>query len=140
MFGTRMAPGGSFDTANSSNDLEAVNAPGQWGTTPDQTERYIGIRVAAIPLPGDANDDGTVDINDLTIVLANLGQTGMAWYQGEFTGSGTVDINDLTIVLARFGYTYTASLAAVPEPCGLALTAMIAIAGLGLFCSRKLRA
>ena len=38
-------------------------------------------------LPGDANLDGTVDINDLTIVLANYGQTGMTWTQGEFTGA-----------------------------------------------------
>ena len=56
-------------------------------------------------LSGDANGDGRVDINDLTIVLANFGTTGMTWSQGEFTGSGTVDINDLTIVLANFGTT-----------------------------------
>ena len=36
--------------------------------------------------PGDANGDGQVDINDLTIVLSNFGKTGMAWGQGEFTG------------------------------------------------------
>ena len=53
-------------------------------------------------LPGDANLDGKVDINDLTIVLAHYGQTGMTWSQGEFTGDGTVDINDLTIVLAHY--------------------------------------
>ena len=34
-------------------------------------------------LPGDANEDGTVDINDLTIVLANYGKTGMAWATGD---------------------------------------------------------
>ena len=51
-------------------------------------------------LPGDANLDGKVDINDLTMVLAHYGQSGMTWAQGEFTGDGTVDINDLTIVLA----------------------------------------
>ena len=28
-------------------------------------------------LPGDANGDGKVDINDLTIVLAHFNQTGM---------------------------------------------------------------
>ena len=32
--------------------------------------------------PGDANGDGKVDINDLTIVLSNFGQTGCAWSQG----------------------------------------------------------
>ena len=36
--------------------------------------------------PGDANGDGRVDINDLTIVLSNFGQTGMAWSQGNFDG------------------------------------------------------
>ena len=39
----------------------------------------VGFRVASVPWgwrdPGDANNDGTVDINDLTIVLANFGTT-----------------------------------------------------------------
>jgi hypothetical protein len=75
--------------------------------------------------PGDANGDGKVDINDLTIVLTNFGQTGMTWSQGCMDGdpTGTVDINDLTIVLSNFGTTYTASsnIKAVPEPSTLAL-------------------
>ena len=54
-------------------------------------------------MPGDANLDDRVDINDLTVVLAHYGQAGMGWSQGEFTGSGRVDINDLTIVLAHYG-------------------------------------
>ena len=67
-------------------------------------------------LPGDANLDGKVDINDLTIVLAHYGQTGMAWTEGEFTGDGTVDINDLTIVLAHYNQSLgsSAGIAAVP--------------------------
>jgi probable HAF family extracellular repeat protein len=74
--------------------------------------------------PGDANGDGRVDINDLTIVLTNFGKSGMTWSQGDFIGDGTVDINDLTIVLANFGKTYAASaapMAAVPEPPSLLL-------------------
>ena len=60
-------------------------------------------------IPGDANLDHTVDINDLTIVLANYGRsTGMSWSTGEFTGDGTVDINDLTIVLANYGASFGA--------------------------------
>ena len=83
-------------------------------------------------LPGDANLDGRVDENDLTIVLANMGQTGAMWSQGGFTGSGTVDVNDLTIVVTNIGSTAGTSgagLAAVPEPGALALTAM-ALTGL----------
>jgi probable HAF family extracellular repeat protein len=77
-------------------------------------------------LPGDANGDGRVDVNDLTIVLAHFGRTGMGWAQGEFTGSGTVDINDLTVVLANFGESDDSSaggIAAVPEPGVIALFA-----------------
>ena len=77
-------------------------------------------------LDGDANWDGKVDINDLTIVLAHYDQTGQTWAQGEFTGDGTVDINDLTIVLAHYGQTAGASaggISAVPEPSTLLLTA-----------------
>ena len=57
-------------------------------------------------IPGDANLDGRVDINDLTIVLSHYGQTGMAWAQGEFVGDGSVDINDLTIVLAHYNLSF----------------------------------
>ena len=70
---------------------------------------YMPAVVLAHGLDGDANLDGTVDINDLTIVLANYGRTGMGWVQGEFTGDGTVDINDLTIVLAQYGQSLAAS-------------------------------
>ena len=78
-------------------------------------------------MPGDANMDGRVDINDLTIVLANYNQVGKTWSQGEFTGSGTVDINDLTIVLANYNQTVSAAAGggptAVPEPGALAILA-----------------
>jgi hypothetical protein len=88
-----------------------------------------GVETRALE-PGDANGDGKVDINDLTIVLANFGRTGMIWSQGEFTGDGTVDVNDLTIVLANFGKTYSAGVMAVPEPGTLVL---ISVGAIGLF-------
>ena len=53
-------------------------------------------------LPGDANEDGRININDLTIVLAHYGQSGTTWGTGDFNGDGTVNINDLTIVLAHY--------------------------------------
>jgi probable HAF family extracellular repeat protein len=85
---------------------------------------------------GDANLDGRVDINDLTIVLTNFGRTaGMSWATGDFVGDGKVDINDLSIVLANFGWNVSTSAAgasAVPEPSGLALLGVIAGGLLGV--------
>jgi hypothetical protein len=89
-------------------------------------------------LPGDANEDGRVDVNDLTIVLTNFGQTGTTWSQGEFTGDGKVDVNDLTIVLAHYGQsvgTSAVGIGAVPEPGALALLA--AGAAVVLACARR---
>jgi hypothetical protein len=78
---------------------------------------------------GDANLDGRVDINDLTIVLANYNQTGMTWTQGAMDGdpTGTVDINDLTIVLANYNASVGANVKGVPEPSSPVLLCVAAV-------------
>jgi hypothetical protein len=84
-----------------------------------------GVATATIPVqhPGDANGDNKVDINDLTIVLANYNQSGV-WGTGDFNADGNIDINDLTIVLSNYNQTYSASgIHAVPEPGALTLLA-----------------
>ena len=113
------------------------------GTNPTQYYIQLDANGGGVEtlLPGDANGDGKVDINDLTIVLANYNQTGLSWAGGEFTGDGTVDINDLTIVLANYNMTYAASaggLAAVPEPSALLLIAA-GLAGLSGYGWRRRR-
>ena len=104
-------------------DGTGVNHAGEewivgFGIGPDgQEDGFLLTPTAYTPaLPGDANSDGRVDINDLTVVLAHYDQTGMTWSQGEFTGDGTVDINDLTIVLAHYGQTYAAGARRPPCP------------------------
>jgi probable HAF family extracellular repeat protein len=123
-------------------EATAINASGQivgYGTYGSNSN---GVEHAFLLTPeyhpGDANGDGRVDINDLTIVLANYNQTGLGWAEGEFTGDGTVDINDLTIVLNNYGWSggYSSTLKSVPEPASLLLL-LSAAASLFLFLRRR---
>lgn len=58
---------------------------------------------AAVPhCPGDVNGDRTVDLNDLSVLLANFG-AGTLPAQGDLDGDGDVDLADLSVLLASFG-------------------------------------
>ncbi len=111
--------------------LTVTITPGSTGSYSQDSLAGVGVDNVRILqynfIPGDANGDGKVDINDLTIVLGHYNQQGMTWTEGDFTGDGVVDINDLTIVLANYNTTATyGGPAAVPEPGG----AVMLIAGL----------
>ena len=123
------------------NVAQAVNDAGQilvwsngWSNDIEDCKSYLLTPAIA----GDANLDGKVDINDLTIVLAHYNQTGASWGTGDFTGSGTVDINDLTIVLAHYGQSSgsSAGMAAVPEP-GMLVLLAVGLIGLLTYAWRK---
>ena len=105
------------------NDAQAINDKGVIAgvATINGTANQVFVLST---LPGDANLDGKVDINDLTIVLSNYDHSGQTWATGDFTGDGQVDINDLTIVLSNYNHSIAArggSLSAVPEPATLVL-------------------
>ena len=57
-------------------------------------------------LPEDVNNDGIVNIIDLTLVAANFGKTGT--HAADVNGDGVVNIIDLTLVAAAFGNTASA--------------------------------
>ena len=57
-------------------------------------------------LPEDVNDDGVVNIVDLTLVASNFGATGTN--AADVNGDGVVNIVDLTLVAAAFGNTASA--------------------------------
>jgi hypothetical protein len=76
---------------------------------------------------GDATDDGTVDVNDVNVVLSHLGTTTSSWSLGNFDGAATIDLTDLNDVLNRMGTSVPVGAVSVetPEP------ASLGVAGLG---------
>ncbi len=80
---------------------------------------------------GDANLDGTVNLNDFNRLAANFGiSSGAVWSMGDFTYDGIVNLNDFNRLAANFGLSaagpevtpgdWAALASAVPEPAGLA--------------------
>ncbi len=86
--------------------------------------QYVGYPTPAAAPPiceappafceGDANQDGAVDVNDISFVLFRLGDPGGACIPGDANGDGANDVNDISFVLFRLGDTTpTCS----PSPC-----------------------
>ena len=108
---TLLTPGSNVRVGTCSTPTASTTPVTSSGTGPIR-RRHTHAFLLAPTLPGDANLDGKVNINDLTIVLAHFGQSGMTWVTGDFNGDGKVDVNDLTIVLSNFGQSLSGSSAA----------------------------
>jgi len=63
----------------------------------------IGHSVTIVDtIPGDANLDGKVDVNDLLILAQNYNHTGTDWAQGDFSGNGNTDVNSLLVLAQHY--------------------------------------
>ncbi len=87
----------------------------------------VGVAVPANEgsMMGDANGDGLIDDNDLSLLLANWGKD-TDWAHGEFSGETPVNDNDLSLLLANWTGSGSAGIV-VPEPASLGLLALGAL-------------
>jgi hypothetical protein len=92
-------------------------------------------------LIGDTNLDSIVNVGDLGAVGTNYGLTiGASWSQGDFNYDGSVDVGDLGALATNYGQslatgpddgaaaTVAAQVAAVPEPVGVSVVALMTLA------------
>jgi hypothetical protein len=54
-------------------------------------------------LRGDLNDDGKINLSDLSALLSNFGKSNRNRSQGDVNGDNTVGLQDLTALLSGFG-------------------------------------
>ncbi len=72
------------------------------GCADSATNHQVTIARAA---PGDADLDGTVNMDDLNILLNHYGLTGQIWGEGDFTYDSTVNLNDMNVLLNNYAQT-----------------------------------
>lgn len=94
---------------------------------------FVGSLVATLGetnnrIPGDANEDGRVNAQDLNVVGINWQSSGNSWAEGDFTGDGVVDAQDLNVVGINW-QTGVAAAATVPEPSSLVSLLLAVFAG-----------
>ena len=123
------------DVPGSGDFLDSTGSPiydpwETWGSGGLDLEAAGAINLS--PSPGDANNDGAVNVGDLGILAGNWGAQGtLRWAQGDFNKDGVINVGDLGVLAGRWGWQRAAG-AAVPEPTGLAVMLMG-----GLFVRRK---
>ncbi len=111
-----------------------TSVPAVFGTV-DSTA--ILIRFTRV---GDANLDGTVNLQDFNRLAASFGATNAFWHQGDFNYDGQVNLQDFNRLAANFGQSAAgtsvtpedwANLAsAIPEPA--AATSLLGVVGIAL--------
>jgi len=66
----------------------------------------------SVRLPGDANLDGIVDLQDFGTLKDNFNMSSATWADGDFTGDAVVDLQDFGTLKDNFNHTYPPLLAA----------------------------
>ncbi len=89
---------------------QSVTIAFRFDTVDEQYNDYPGWRIGSIRVeqttlgcttcPSDVDGSGSVNLDDLNIVLTNFGQTTP---EGDTNGDGVVDLDDLNAVLTAFG-------------------------------------
>ncbi len=81
--------------------------------------------------PGDVNEDGTVDTEDLAVLLQNFDTAQEGWEYGDLVDNDFVDTNDLASLLQNWGATCTGAEAEperfavqIPEPASVFLVSV----------------
>ncbi len=88
----------------------------------------VNLSSRAAAIPGDINNDGTVSVLDLSLLLSSWGKSGVA---ADLNASGNVDVFDLSLLLANWGKTSTPTPTAAVSPTPTAAAGDVTIMAAG---------
>ncbi|MBI5864718.1 MAG: hypothetical protein HZB38_09455 [Planctomycetes bacterium] len=81
----------------------AINHAGVIIATPES--EFVKAALMIPYIPGDLDEDGDCDLQDLAYLLSNFGRWGVGYAEGDLDCQGDVDMQDLGILLGNFGET-----------------------------------
>ncbi len=64
---------------------------------------YVILHNSHAATTADVNNDGIVNILDLSVVASNYGGSGKTFAQGDITGDGTVNVFDFSVLASQWG-------------------------------------
>ena len=92
----------TLSIANGSYQIYAVAFDGAGNRTQSATVTVTVGNETTARKPGDANNDGVVNMLDFSILAANWNLSGKAWEQADFNGDGVVNMLDFSILAANW--------------------------------------
>ena len=99
----------AIDAGDTSLAVDAEGNPLKWDVRGEGFRRVLGYGVdigafeAAGFLPGDATEDGLVDLEDFSLLKGAFGGEAASHLDGDFNGDGLVDLTDFNILKESFG-------------------------------------
>ena len=106
---TTLAPLLAIGYAESTSLIGGAGTVNFGGLTPTSAIVDADSLIVRTTLSGDADLDGTVNLNDLIRLANNYGtNTGLNWSDGDFDYSGGVDLNDLIRLANNYGSIFAA--------------------------------
>jgi hypothetical protein len=123
---------GSVAGAFANLDLPALNEGLLWSASYSADHLTLSVSTTVVFDPGDFNDDGQIDADDLAIWSAGFGLQGTAKHsQGDANGDHAVDGNDFLIWQRNMivGSGMEANSISAPEPATWALVAAAPVIG-----------
>jgi len=119
--GTALLQAGDYTLAGSALAL----ATGSDGATDRRSSSYdVSLKFI---IPGDVNQDGSVNFTDLLALAQHYGRQNAAITDGDFNLDGSVGFADLLLLAQNYGQTSMQAVAAsaVPEPMAIGLLALV---------------
>lgn len=123
-------PDGFLGYVQSTGKQPSDGQPLAYDTTPDFEDFGLGAFLLAgseiyplsgEALPGDADGDGDIDLDDLDVISSNFRNRGNLGLAGDVNLDGVVDLYDFRYWKANYTHPAQQTSGTVPEPCGSSL-------------------